>query len=100
MGFEPSDSSVDETTRARLDAARRERPPWEAIPRLESIAKADLPKLVISGGWHPAFDAVCDVVEHEIGATRLVLPGGHGAQHRPGANEELVALWETAHKIG
>jgi pimeloyl-ACP methyl ester carboxylesterase len=97
LGFEASATEVDEVTRGRLDAARRERPPWEARPDLRPIAKAGFPKLVISGAWHPAFDATCDFVQHGIGAQRVVLPGGHGAQHRAGANQHLVSLW-TGHR--
>jgi hypothetical protein len=32
----------------------------------------------VSGGWHPAFDAVCDAVTLALDATRIELPGyGH-----------------------
>lgn len=96
LGFEASVAEVDEVTRERLDAARRERPPWEARPDLQLIAEADFPTLVISGAWHPAFEATCDFVEHAIGAQRVVLPGGHGAQHRPEANSYLTTLWEES----
>ena len=48
-----------------LDGARllmRERPPWEAEPPLEELQRAYFPKLVISGGHSPVFEAVCDAV--------------------------------------
>jgi pimeloyl-ACP methyl ester carboxylesterase len=96
LGFEALGAEVDEVIRRRLDAARRERPPWEAMPDLTPIAEAGFPSLVISGAWHPAFNAVCDVVQATIGARRLVLPGGHGAQHRPEANQYLLKLWDDA----
>jgi hypothetical protein len=36
------------------------------------------PKLIVSGGHHPGFDAVCDVLERELGAERAVVTGaGH-----------------------
>lgn len=58
-----------------------ERGPWEASPPLGALAAAPYPKLVISGGWHPAFDAVCDVLEARLGARRAVVPGmGHNPQ--------------------
>jgi pimeloyl-ACP methyl ester carboxylesterase len=100
LGFEATATDVDEVTRGRLDAARRERPPWEAKPDLRLIAEAGFPKLVISGAWHPAFDAACDFVQHEIGAQRLVLPGGHGAQHRAEANQHLVTHWTGPRPTG
>ena len=67
-----------------------ERAPWEARIPLDELAAAPFPKLVVSGAHHPAFDAVCDVLEARLGAERLVLPGaGHSAQRAPGFNEGL-----------
>ncbi|MGD1057718.1 MAG: alpha/beta hydrolase [Solirubrobacteraceae bacterium] len=55
-----------------------ERPPWQADPPLEALASAAFPKLVISGGHSPVFDAVCDRVADRIGARRAVISGrGH-----------------------
>jgi hypothetical protein len=56
------------------------------------------PKLVVSGGHSPAFDAVCDVLEERLGAERAVLPGaGHSVQ-RLGTpfNERLTSFVEAA----
>ena len=58
-----------------------ERGPWEAQPPLDQLAAAPFPKLVVSGGWSAAFDAVCDVLEQRLRAERAVLPGmGHNPQ--------------------
>lgn len=58
-----------------------ERGPWEARPPLDELAAAPFPKLVVSGGWSPPFDAVCDVLEERLRAERVVLPGmGHNPQ--------------------
>jgi pimeloyl-ACP methyl ester carboxylesterase len=68
-----------------------ERGPWEAQIPLDELAVAPFPKLVVSGGHHPAFDAVCDVLEERLGAERAVITGaGHSVQ-RTGApfNERL-----------
>jgi pimeloyl-ACP methyl ester carboxylesterase len=55
-----------------------ERGPWEAEPPLDELRAARFPKLVVSGGWNPAFDAVCDVLEERLAAERAVVPGrGH-----------------------
>ena len=68
-----------------------ERGPWEAEIPLEALRAAPFPKLVVSGGHHPAFDAICDVLERELGAERLVLPGyGHTVQRHPGYNDALA----------
>jgi pimeloyl-ACP methyl ester carboxylesterase len=53
----------------------RERPPWEADPPFEALGAAAFPKLVISGGHSPVFEAVCDVVATRIGAQRVVITG-------------------------
>jgi pimeloyl-ACP methyl ester carboxylesterase len=56
----------------------RERPPWEADPPLDALRRAAFPKLVISGGHSPVFEAVCDAVADRLQATRAVISGrGH-----------------------
>ena len=58
-----------------------ERGPWEAEPPLDQLRAAAFPKLVVSGGWSPGFDDVCDVLEERLDAQRSVLPGmGHNPQ--------------------
>jgi pimeloyl-ACP methyl ester carboxylesterase len=64
-----------------LEGARllmRERPPWEADPPLEALCGTPFPKLVISGGHSPVFEAVCDAVAGRLRAQRAVISGrGH-----------------------
>jgi pimeloyl-ACP methyl ester carboxylesterase len=94
LGFEHPPGEMDVETRAIVESIQRERPPWEAEIPFERLA--EVRTLVVSGGWHPAFDAVCNVIEQRTGAERAVLPGqGHGATHTPGFNERLVAFWES-----
>jgi pimeloyl-ACP methyl ester carboxylesterase len=74
-----------------------ERGPWEADIPLERLAAAGFPTLVVSGAHHPAFDAVCDVLERELAAERVDLPGyGHGAQRHPDFPELLAEFVEHA----
>jgi pimeloyl-ACP methyl ester carboxylesterase len=55
-----------------------ERGPWEADIALEQLADAPFPKLVVSGAHSAAFDAVCDLLERDLGADRAVIAGaGH-----------------------
>ena len=54
-----------------------ERPPWEADPPLDELRASPFPKLVISGGHSPVFEAVCDAVAERLGARREVI-GGRG----------------------
>jgi pimeloyl-ACP methyl ester carboxylesterase len=74
-----------------------ERGPWEAEIPLDQLAAARLPTLVVSGAHHPAFDAICDVLEERLHADRLVLPGHlHNPQLHPAFNEALAAFVEGA----
>ena len=70
-----------------------ERGPWEAQPPLAAIADTGLPTLVVSGGWSPAFDAVCHELVSALGSEYAVHPGaGHNAQAAPGFNDTLTAF--------
>jgi pimeloyl-ACP methyl ester carboxylesterase len=72
-------------------ALMAERGPWEAEIPLEKVASASFPTLVVSGAHHPAFDAICDVLEGALRAERLVLSGyGHSVQQHPGFNAALA----------
>jgi pimeloyl-ACP methyl ester carboxylesterase len=78
-------------------ATQAERPPWEAELPLEQLAGAPFPKLVLSGAHHPAFDAVCDVLEERLGAERAVVPGaGHSLPRAPGYTERVSAFLDAA----
>ncbi len=78
-------------------AAMAERLPSEAVFPFDELGAAAFPKLVISGGHHAAFDAVCDVMEERLGAERAVLPGaGHSLPRAPGYNEVLISFVERS----
>jgi pimeloyl-ACP methyl ester carboxylesterase len=69
-----------------------ERPPSEAVIPFDELARAPFPKLVVSGGHSPAFEALCDVLEARLGAERAVLPGaGHSVQRLGEPFNELLA---------
>jgi pimeloyl-ACP methyl ester carboxylesterase len=74
-----------------------ERGPWEADIPLETLAAMRVPVLVVSGAHHPAFDAICDVLERELRAERIVIPGhGHNPQLSPLFTEALLDFVERA----
>lgn len=77
-----------------------ERGPWEAQIPLEQLAGAPFPKLVVSGAHSPAFDAVCDVLERELGADRAVVAGAGHSVPRVGHafNEQLEAFLAGAQR--
>ena len=76
-----------------LAAMMREQLPWEADIDLESIDRAPFPKLVLSGGWHPAFEVVCDVLEARLHARRFVFAGGGHTME--GRVSVLREFWES-----
>lgn len=74
-----------------------ERGPWEAEIPLAALAATSFPKLVVSGAHHPAFDAICDVLERELQAERAVLAGyGHVVQLHPEFNVLLAGFVDRA----
>jgi pimeloyl-ACP methyl ester carboxylesterase len=79
-------------------AALAERMPYEAEIPFEALRSAPFPKLVVSGAHHPAFDAVADVLERELGAERVVLPGAGHALPRLGEalNAVLADFFDRA----
>jgi pimeloyl-ACP methyl ester carboxylesterase len=96
---DPIDWTADEER--DLAAAMLEPLPWEAGIDLERIDRAPFPKLVLSGGWHPAFGAVCDVLEARLHARRIDFAGaGHNlAGHRDRWVPVLRDFWESASPV-
>jgi pimeloyl-ACP methyl ester carboxylesterase len=67
-----------------------QRGPWEAQPSLLNLRRSGLRALVVSGGWSPVFETVCDVVAEQLEAERCVYDGaGHNVQNAPGFNVGL-----------
>ena len=76
-----------------VEALMRERGPWEAEISVADLAALELPTLVVSGAHHPAYEAICDVLERELRAQRVVIPGyGHNPQLSPAFTDALLAL--------
>lgn len=93
MSFEPRPPSPE--MRSVLESFMRERSPAEAAIPYDLLE--GVPALIVSGGWHPAFDAVCDVLAARLTAEKATFTGaGHGAQHAAGFNERLLSFWKTA----
>ena len=74
---------------------RRGRPIWQTELPLAELAAATFPKLVVSGGHSAGFEAICDDLAEQIGASRAVIEGaGHEVQFTgPSLNKALVTLW-------
>lgn len=86
--------------RRGIEAARYEQPQWEAEIPLDVPAAAPFPKMVVSGGWSRAFEAICDVLEQRLSAERLVIAGaGHNAQFAGEPfNQRLLAFLRAAQR--
>ena len=55
--------------------------PWRVDVPVGAVADGAYPKLVVTGGWSPAFDAIGERLAVLFDAERHVLPGaGHGVQ--------------------
>jgi pimeloyl-ACP methyl ester carboxylesterase len=79
---------------------RREPGPWEAGLPLDTLRIQPYPKLVVSGAWRRAFDAVADAAARELDGQRLVLAGaGHNVNQAPGFNARWRAFLSAANGI-
>lgn len=71
---DPLPESLERGARALATA----RPPTEAELPLAALATSGIPLLVISGGHHEGYEAVCDAIAAGTTAQRAVIPGaGH-----------------------
>jgi len=74
-----------------VQALMRERGPWEAEIPLAELASLRLPTLVVSGAHSRAYEVICDVLERELRAERVVIPGhGHNPQLSPAFTAALL----------
>jgi pimeloyl-ACP methyl ester carboxylesterase len=92
-------SDPEELTRMGR-AILRLKPPSKQIlqQQIAALRQAGIPILVVSGGWSPAFEAVCDRVAALAGGRRLVIASPHHfPQHVSDEfNETLVAFMEES----
>src|SRR5690606_24060602 len=83
---------------AGVRALQREHVPWHARPDLDALRAAPFPILAVSGGHHPAFEAVCDTIAEATGAERATVPGRRHMVPLVGErfNETVEAFWSRA----
>ena len=74
------------------------RPQGEAEIPLDALRRTTFPKLVTSGGHHPVFEAICDVLCRELKTERAIIRGaGHNVQFTGTPfNEHLEAFLKSA----
>lgn len=83
-------------------AAMAEAPPWEAPLDLRVIAEAPFPKLVVSGAWNEALDAVAAELRRQLRTEVAIIPGaGHTVQQTGEPfNRRLLVFWREAEERG
>ncbi len=84
--------------RKAVEAHMAEAPPWTVHIPLDALEQTTFPKLVVSGAWNPAMDAIADVITARLHAERFVLPGWYHNIHRAGEpfNRRLEAFLQRA----
>ncbi|GGG62495.1 hypothetical protein GCM10011374_27110 [Kocuria dechangensis] len=79
---------------------RHERPTDEAQIPLDALRAAPFPKLVVSGGHSPVFDAVCHALELRLGASRAVVRGaGHSVQRTGAAYNDVLERFLSGDRV-
>ncbi len=74
----PNKIRIPPERRKGIEAIRAEPGSWTLEIPLAALAATSFPKLVVSGGWHPAFEAVADVLTERLSAERFICQGkGH-----------------------
>jgi pimeloyl-ACP methyl ester carboxylesterase len=97
IGWPVPPGPLDEEAQRGVRSLMSERPVMEAKIPFKQLAAASFPKLILSGTWHEAFEAVCDVLVRELHARRAVFPGtGHSLVGK-GAPllARLLEFWES-----
>ena len=72
--------------------------PWRLDVPIGALVDGPYPKLVVSGGWSPAFEGIADRLAALLGAEREVFTGASHAVQRgaPGFNTRLANFLERA----
>jgi pimeloyl-ACP methyl ester carboxylesterase len=94
----PEEMTLSPIERKALLAHMAEQPPYLVDVPLDALEKTTFPKLVISGDWSPALDAVVEVLLTRLHAEHFVLKGWWHNVQRGGEpfNRRLEAFWQAA----
>jgi pimeloyl-ACP methyl ester carboxylesterase len=84
--------------RKAVEAHMAEAPPFTLSLPLDELAETSFPKLVVSGDWNVAMDAVADIITERVNAERFVLKGWYHNVHRGGEpfNQRLETFLQKA----
>ncbi|HLW01308.1 MAG TPA: alpha/beta hydrolase [Ktedonobacterales bacterium] len=97
----PEHVELSPIERKAVEAHMAEAPPWTITIPLGALAAASFPKLVVSGDWNPAMNAVADIITERLSAERFVLKGWYHNIHRAGEpfNQRLDAFLQQAIRL-
>jgi pimeloyl-ACP methyl ester carboxylesterase len=97
----PEHIELSPIERKAVEAHMAEAPPWMISIPLGTLAGTAFPKLVFSGNWNPAMDAVADIITERLNAERFVLKGWYHNIHRAGEpfNQRLDAFLQQAMRL-
>ena len=93
----PAQVMLSPLERKAVEAHMAEAPPFTLSLPLEALAATSFPKLVVSGDWSAAMDAVIEVITARVPAERFVLKGWYHNVHRAGEpfNQRLEAFLQA-----
>ncbi|HEU5368084.1 MAG TPA: alpha/beta hydrolase [Ktedonobacterales bacterium] len=94
----PEHIELSPIERKAVEAHMAEAPPWTIAIPLDTLAETTFPKLMVSGYWNPAMNAVADIITEQLNAERFVLKGWYHNIHRAGEpfNQRLDAFLQQA----
>ena len=74
------------------------RPQGDAEIPLDALKHTSYPKLITSGGHHPAFEGICDKLQRELNTERAIIRGAGRNVPSTGApfNEHVKAFLQSA----
>ena len=93
----PEQVTLTPIERKAVEAHMAEAPPFTLSLPLDALAATSFPKLVVSGDWNAAMDAVADIITERLSAERFVLKGWYHNVHRAGEpfNQRLEAFLQS-----
>ncbi len=97
----PEQVVLSPAERKAVEAHMAEVPPFTLSLPLDELAATTFPKLVVSGDWSAAMDAVVEVIAARLAVERFVLKGWYHNVHRGGElfNQRLDAFLQAAIRL-
>lgn len=99
IGMDPSDlpDGLLDAMTGGVPQMRQGRRVWDAELPTEELGGASFPIAVVSGGHHPAFEAMASAVAERVGARKVTIKGGGHEVQGTGEdfNTFLLEFWKS-----